>query len=91
MGTYLLKAFCFHGEKQERANLAKDIMQPAIDNDMDRRSWNIWVTTYEVCNTKKILLSKFAWQSGCVDLVMGYGVRRGCAAFVRSGEPDRIK
>jgi hypothetical protein len=66
MGTYLLKAFCFHGEKQERANLAKDIMQPAIDNDMDRRSWNIWVTTYEVCNTKKILLSKFAWQSGCV-------------------------
>jgi SWI/SNF-related matrix-associated actin-dependent regulator of chromatin subfamily A member 5 len=61
-----LKAFCFHGEKQERATMIKDVMQPAIYNDMDR-TWNICVTTYEVCNTEKVLLSKFAWNYLIID------------------------
>lgn len=31
-----LKAFCFHGEKTERAKMVKEMIQPAIYNDVER-------------------------------------------------------
>ena len=61
-----LKAFCFHGEKAERAKMVKEMIQPAIYSDVERE-WNICVTTYEVCNTEKLVLSKFAWNYLIID------------------------
>ena len=61
-----LDFFCFHGNKDERAAMVKDVLQPAIYNDA-ARTWNICVTTYEVCNSEKQIFNKFAWNYLVID------------------------
>jgi SWI/SNF-related matrix-associated actin-dependent regulator of chromatin subfamily A member 5 len=55
----------FHGNKEERENIAKTLLEPA-QND-DKRTWNVCVTTYEVCNIDKHVLNKFAWNYLIID------------------------
>lgn len=60
-----LNAIKFHGTKIERETIAKDILQPGQRDE--NRSWNVVVTTYEVCNMDKQVLNKFAWSYLIID------------------------
>ena len=55
----------FHGDKEEREQISRESMEPA-QRDEDR-TWNVCVTTYEVCNLDKNVLNKFAWQYLIID------------------------
>ena len=37
------------------------------DNSNNPRQWDVCVTTYEVCNTERVALSKFAWKYLVID------------------------
>ena len=54
-----LKAIRFHGDKATREEIVRTQLEPAQRDE--KREWNICVTTYEVCNIEKNVLSKFAW------------------------------
>ena len=54
-----LTAVQFHGNKVDRERIISEDLEPA-QRDEDRK-WNIVVTTYEVCNIEKNVLTKFAW------------------------------
>ena len=60
-----LVAVRFHGNRDEREHLSKTLMEPAY-RDEDRK-WDVCVTTYEVCNIDKNILSKFAWSYLVID------------------------
>ncbi|KAI2509553.1 actin-dependent regulator of chromatin subfamily A [Fragilaria crotonensis] len=60
-----LKAVKFHGNKEEREEITKTLMEPAQKDD--NRTWNVCVTTYEVCNIDKHVLNKFAWNYLIID------------------------
>jgi SWI/SNF-related matrix-associated actin-dependent regulator of chromatin subfamily A member 5 len=60
-----LKAVRFHGSKEERAELTRDVMEPAMRDE--NRKWNVCVTTYEVCNIDQKVLNKFAWNYLIID------------------------
>jgi SWI/SNF-related matrix-associated actin-dependent regulator of chromatin subfamily A member 5 len=55
----------FHGSKEERAELTRDVMEPAMRDE--NRKWNVCVTTYEVCNIDQKVLNKFAWNYLIID------------------------
>jgi SWI/SNF-related matrix-associated actin-dependent regulator of chromatin subfamily A member 5 len=60
-----LKTVKFHGTKLERETVAREILQPGQRDEY--RSWNVVVTTYEVCNMDKNVLNKFAWSYLIID------------------------
>ena len=60
-----LTAVKFHGSREEREKIAQDEIYPGI-RDEDR-TWDVIVTTYEVVNTEKTLLMKFAWSYLIID------------------------
>ena len=60
-----LKAVKFHGTKEERLELVRDVMEPAQRDE--NRDWNVCVTTYEVCNIDRNVLNKFAWSYLIID------------------------
>lgn len=60
-----LTAVKFHGNKEEREALARDVLMPGQRDE--NRSWNVCVTTYEVCNLDHIVLNKFAWSYLIID------------------------
>ena len=60
-----LKAVKFHGTKEERMQLARDVLEPAQRDE--NRDWNICITTYEVCNIEQKVLNKFAWNYLVID------------------------
>ena len=60
-----LKAVRFHGSKEDRAQLTRDVMEPAMRDE--NRKWNVCVTTYEVCNIEQKVLNKFAWNYLIID------------------------
>lgn len=60
-----LKAVKFHGSKEERLELIRDVMEPAMRDD--NREWNVCVTTYELCNIDQKVLNKFAWNYLIID------------------------
>ena len=60
-----LSAVRFHGTKDEREEIARDVLCPG-QHDEDR-SWNVCVTTYEVCNMDRNVLNKFAWSYLIID------------------------
>ena len=49
----------YHGTKEERDDITNNILKPGQRDE--QRSWNVVVTTYEVCNKEKNALNKFAW------------------------------
>jgi SWI/SNF-related matrix-associated actin-dependent regulator of chromatin subfamily A member 5 len=55
----------FHGSKQEREDMARNVLQPGQRDE--HRTWNVVVTTYEVCNMDKQVLNKFAWSYLIID------------------------
>ena len=60
-----LKAVKFHGNKEEREEITRTLMEPAQKDE--NRTWNVCVTTYEVCNIDKNVLNKFAWNYLIID------------------------
>ena len=54
-----LKTIRFHGDKASREEIVREQLEPAQRDE--NREWNVCVTTYEVCNIEKNVLSKFAW------------------------------
>ena len=62
-----LKAIRFHGDKQTRESIIANELEPAMRDEA--RSWNVIVTTYEVCNIEKSTLGKFTWSYMIIDEV----------------------
>jgi len=60
-----IKVIKFHGNKEEREKISREFMEPA-QRDEDR-TWNVCITTYEVCSLEKNVLNKFAWQYLIID------------------------
>jgi SWI/SNF-related matrix-associated actin-dependent regulator of chromatin subfamily A member 5 len=60
-----LKVVKFHGDKGSREEIVNNILRPG-QKDEDR-SWNVCMTTYEVCNIEKNVLNKFAWSYLIID------------------------
>lgn len=60
-----LSAVKFHGNKEERDEITKTLMEPAQKDEL--REWNVCVTTYEVVNIDKHILNKFAWSYLIID------------------------
>jgi SWI/SNF-related matrix-associated actin-dependent regulator of chromatin subfamily A member 5 len=60
-----LTAVKFHGDKAAREELATKVLCPG-QRDLER-TWNVCVTTYELCNIDKNVLSKFAWSYLVID------------------------
>ena len=54
-----LKPILFHGDKDERQDLIKDVL---FDTE-----WNICVTSYEMCIIEKAALKKFNWEYMIID------------------------
>ena len=65
-----LSAVQFHGSKVDRERIVREDLEPA-QRDEDRK-WNIVLTTYEVCNIEKNVLTRFAWSYliiGTIDVL----------------------
>ncbi|GMH46812.1 hypothetical protein TrLO_g5455 [Triparma laevis f. longispina] len=60
-----LRGVKFHGMKDEREELVENVLKPGQKDSL--RSWDVVVTTYEVCNSEKKALSKFAWHYLIID------------------------
>ena len=55
----------FHGTKEEREQIAREQLQPGQRDE--HRTWNVCVTTYEICNLDKNVINKFAWNYLIID------------------------
>lgn len=55
-----IKAVRFHGDKATREALVQSTLEPAQKDEL--RTFNVLVTTYEICNIEKNVLKKFAWR-----------------------------
>jgi SWI/SNF-related matrix-associated actin-dependent regulator of chromatin subfamily A member 5 len=60
-----LKAIRFHGDKATRDDIITSLLEPAQRNE--NRKWDVCVTTYEVCNIEKGVLSRFTWSYLIID------------------------
>ena len=60
-----LTAVKFHGTKDERLDMATNILQPGQRDE--ERSWNVVVTTYEIVNLERNVFNKFAWSYLIID------------------------
>jgi SWI/SNF-related matrix-associated actin-dependent regulator of chromatin subfamily A member 5 len=60
-----LTAVKFHGDKAAREEIIRRDLAPSQRDE--ERTWNVVVTTYEVCNIEKNTLSKFAWSYLIID------------------------
>ena len=60
-----IKTIKFHGTKDERLDMAENILQPGQRDE--KRTWNVCITTYEVCNLDRNVLNKFAWSYLIID------------------------
>ena len=60
-----LNAVKFHGKKEESEEIVRILLKPG-QRDEDR-TWNVCVTTYEVCNLDKHILNKFVWSYLIID------------------------
>jgi len=75
-----LTAVKFHGTKDEREELARDILQPGQRDEY--RTWHVCVTTYEVCNLDRNVLNKFAWSYLIID--EAHRLKNEASAFSRT-------
>jgi len=55
----------FHGPREEREDFVRDVLHPS--KKQNERSWDVCVTTYEICNLEKTALSKIAWRYLIID------------------------
>lgn len=60
-----LKVIRFHGDKETRESIVANDLEPGM-RDEDR-TWNVVITTYEVCNIEKNTLGKFTWNYLIID------------------------
>jgi SWI/SNF-related matrix-associated actin-dependent regulator of chromatin subfamily A member 5 len=60
-----LTAVKFHGDKETREEIIRRDLEPSQRDE--ERTWNVVVTTYEVCNIEKNTLNKFAWSYLIID------------------------
>jgi SWI/SNF-related matrix-associated actin-dependent regulator of chromatin subfamily A member 5 len=64
---------CFHNEaaahdgKRPTRQIMNEKGEMEDDNSENPRPWDVCVTTYEVCNTERKTLSKFAWKYLIID------------------------
>lgn len=60
-------AAAHNGRRPDRQILNPETGQMEDDNSDNPRAWDVCVTTYEVCNTEKKTLGKFAWKYLVID------------------------
>ena len=75
-----LKTIKFHGTKEERERIAREDLQPGQRDE--NRTWNVCVTTYEICNLDKNVINKFAWSYLIID--EAHRLKNETSAFSRT-------
>jgi len=61
------QAAAHDGKRPTKQILNEETGEMEDDNSDNPRQWDVCVTTYEVCNTEKNALSKFAWKYLVID------------------------
>jgi SWI/SNF-related matrix-associated actin-dependent regulator of chromatin subfamily A member 5 len=61
------QAAAHDGQRPTKQVLNEETGEMEDDNSDNPRQWDVCVTTYEVCNTEKNTLSKFAWKYLVID------------------------
>lgn len=61
------QAAAHDGKRPAKQILNEETGEMEDDNSDNPRQWDVCVTTYEVCNTEKGALSKFAWKYLVID------------------------
>eukprot|EP00978_Attheya_sp_CCMP212_P007132 scaffold16597_cov49-Attheya_sp.AAC.1 len=61
------EAAAHDGRRPDKQVMNEKTGEMEDDNSNNPRSWDVCVTTYEVCNTEKRVLSKFAWKYLVID------------------------
>ena len=60
-----LRPIRFHGSKEERQDMIQNVL--CASKAADKRTWDICITTYEVCCLERNSLIKFAWRYLIID------------------------
>ncbi len=60
-----LRPIRFHGSKEERQDMLQNVL--CASKAADKRTWDICITTYEVCCLERNSLIKFAWRYLIID------------------------
>jgi SWI/SNF-related matrix-associated actin-dependent regulator of chromatin subfamily A member 5 len=60
-------AAAHNGRRPDKQRLNPETGEMEDDNSDNPRPWDVCVTTYEVCNTEKRALGKFAWKYLVID------------------------
>ncbi|CAM9489243.1 unnamed protein product, partial [Phaeothamnion confervicola] len=67
----VLRPVKFHGDREERARIVSETLRPSTNlsacQTAPSRTWDVCVTTYEMCNMEKSVLQKFAWRYLIID------------------------
>ena len=61
------EAAAHDGKRPTKQVLNEETGEMEDDNSDNPRAWDVCVTTYEVCNTEKKALSRFAWKYLVID------------------------
>lgn len=61
----VIRVLRFHGNREERAEIAETLLKPAKNHG--DREWDVLITTYEVVNLEKNVLTKIAWNYLVID------------------------
>jgi len=61
------EAAAHHGKRPKKQKKNMDTGEMEDDNSNNPRKWDVCVTTYEVCNTERKPLQKFAWKYLVID------------------------
>lgn len=65
--NYFTAAAAAHDGKRPDKQIMDESGQLVDDNTDNPRAWDVCVTTYEVCNTERKTLAKFAWKYLIID------------------------
>jgi SWI/SNF-related matrix-associated actin-dependent regulator of chromatin subfamily A member 5 len=60
-----LRIIRFHGNKDERLEMAQQYLRPAVAQE--DRDWDVCITTYEIVNLERTTLGKMAWRYLIID------------------------
>jgi len=64
---HLTAAAAAHDGRRPTSTYKEEDGEELDDNSCNPRSWDVCLTTYEVCNTERKILEKFAWKYLVID------------------------
>ena len=69
------KAASHDGKRPDKPQIMDEHGELIDDNSDNPRQWDVCVTTYEMCNTERKTLQKFAWKYLVIDEGKSKGIK----------------